>query len=154
MNGQSGFRILVATDFSVAADEALARAIQMGLPLGASITVLHVHEPASVPALEGRTFATSDAMIAHLSAALAERVRRVRAAGLPAESKSLCGSPPAEIARHARRIEADLIILGARGRSNGARFGAVAEEVVRHASQPVLVVPAPTTVAVAHAAAS
>jgi nucleotide-binding universal stress UspA family protein len=154
MNGQSGFRILVATDFSVAADEALARAIQMGLPLGASICIVHVHEPASVPALEGRTFATSDAMIAHLGAALAERVRRVRSAGLTAESKSLCGSPPAEIVRHARRINADLLILGARGHSNGIRFGAVADEVVHHASQAVLVVPSPQTMVVAHAAAS
>lgn len=153
MNGQRGFRILVATDFSAAADEALARAIQIGAPMGASISIIHVHEPASVPALEGRTFATSDAMIAYLSTTLAERVRRVRAEGLAADSKSLCGSPPAEIARHARRINADLIILGARGRSNGTRFGAVAEEVIRHASQAVLVVPSPP-VEIEHAKAS
>ena len=154
MSGQSGYRILVATDFSPAADEALARAIQMGLPLGASICIVNVHEPANAPALEGRTFATSEAMMSHISAALTERVRRVRSAGLSAESKSLCGSPPAEISRYARRTGADLIILGARGHSNGVRFGAVADQVVRHAEQAVLVVPSPQTVVLAHAAAS
>src|SRR5262249_55577362 len=109
------FRILVGTDFSAAADEALARAVQRGLPLGAQIDVVHVQELATTPALEGRTFATSEAMHAYIETSLEQRVRRVRAAGLPAAGKALCGSPPREILRHARRLGSDLIILGARG---------------------------------------
>jgi nucleotide-binding universal stress UspA family protein len=80
-------------------------------------------------------------MQAHVASLLAERVRRVRAAGLSAASKSLSGSPPAEIVRQARRLGSDLIIIGAKGCSNGTRFGAVADAVVHHATQPVLVVP-------------
>jgi nucleotide-binding universal stress UspA family protein len=145
------FRILVATDFSPAADEALARAVQMGLPLGAQIDLVYIREPAATPALEGRTFATSDAMHTYIETCLEERVRQVRAAGLPAAAKALCGSPPAEILRQARRTGADLIILGARGRSNGqsSRLGAVAEAVVGHASRPVLVVPSDPSVVLA-----
>jgi nucleotide-binding universal stress UspA family protein len=134
-------KILVPTDFSAAADEALARAVQMGESLGAHIDLVHVQELASAPVLEGRTFATCDAMQAHVASLLAERVRRVRAAGLSAASKSLSGSPPAEIVRQARRLGSDLIIIGAKGCSNGTRFGAVADAVVHHATQPVLVVP-------------
>lgn len=144
-------KILVPTDFSAAADEALARAVQMGLPLGAHIDLVHVRELASAPVLEGRTFATCDAMQAHVASQLEQRARRVRAAGLSAASKSLSGSPPAEIVRQARRLGSDLIIMGAKGRSNGTRFGAVADAVVRHSPQPVLVVPSPSAVVLAHA---
>jgi nucleotide-binding universal stress UspA family protein len=144
-------KMLVPTDFSAAADEALLRATRMGIPLGAHIDLVYVCEPASVPVLEGRTFGTSEAMSAHVAASLEQRVRRVRAAGLSADAKALHGSPPAEIIRHARRMGSDLIILGARGRSNGTRIGAVAEEVVRHSEQPVLVVPSPAPLLLAHA---
>jgi nucleotide-binding universal stress UspA family protein len=144
-------KILVPTDFSAAADEALARAVQMGLPLGAHIDLVHVHELASAPVLEGRTFATCDAMHAYVAALLAERVRRVRVAGLSAASKTVCGSPPAEIVRQSRRLGSDLIIMGAKGHSNGTRFGAVADAVVHHSTQPVLVVPSAGAVVLAHA---
>jgi len=144
-------KILVPTDFSAASDEALTRAMQMGSPFGAHIDLVHVQELASAPVLEGRTFATCDAMHAHVASLLSERVRRVRAAGLSAASSSVSGSPPAEIVRQARRLGSDMIIIGAKGRSNGTRFGAVADAVVRHSPQPVLVVPQASAVALAAA---
>jgi nucleotide-binding universal stress UspA family protein len=52
------------------------------------------------------------------------------------------GSPSAEIVKAAREWPADLIVIGSHGRSGFQRalLGSVAEEVMRHASCPVLVV--------------
>jgi nucleotide-binding universal stress UspA family protein len=49
------------------------------------------------------------------------------------------GYPPEEILQRARWMEADLIVLGARGAEGGGRVGGVAEKVVTMADIPVLV---------------
>jgi nucleotide-binding universal stress UspA family protein len=52
------------------------------------------------------------------------------------------GTPWKEIVRHARVTEANLIVVGTHGRTGAARrlFGSQGDEVIRHASCPVLVV--------------
>jgi nucleotide-binding universal stress UspA family protein len=70
-----------------------------------------------------------------------------RAIGAASESRLTCaiaqGDPAGEIERAARRIKADLIVLGTEGLS-GARklfFGSTTERVLRQAKVPVLAVP-------------
>jgi nucleotide-binding universal stress UspA family protein len=62
--------------------------------------------------------------------------------GVQAETMHAFGNPAAEIIAAAERHDADLIVLGQRGRSAIARFidGSVSDRVVRHASCDVLVV--------------
>jgi nucleotide-binding universal stress UspA family protein len=143
MNGHNGFQILVPTDFSPDADRALAEAVQLAQPLGAIIDLVHVQEPPAYGPFDGKTFDTSDAMRRHLSAELEQRLQRVREAGLEGRATPLRGWPAAEIVKRAREGNANLIVLGARGRSSSmsTRLGAVVDDVVRHAASPVLVVP-------------
>jgi nucleotide-binding universal stress UspA family protein len=62
--------------------------------------------------------------------------------GAQAEMMHAYGNPAAEIIAAAERHDADLIVLGQRGRSAIARFigGSVSDRVVRHATCDVLVV--------------
>jgi nucleotide-binding universal stress UspA family protein len=55
------------------------------------------------------------------------------------------GIPAEEIVRVAREVEADLIVMGTHGRSGLGRLllGSVAEQVMRHATCPVLTLKAP-----------
>jgi nucleotide-binding universal stress UspA family protein len=143
MNERKGFHILVPTDFSPAADRALAKAVELGQPLDATIDLVHVHEPPAYGAVDGTTFDTSEAMTRHLNDALEQRLRSVREAGLEARATPLRGWPATEIVRRARERNVSLIVLGARGRSSSlsTRLGGVVDDVVRHAASPVLVVP-------------
>lgn len=56
------------------------------------------------------------------------------------------GDPAGEILKAARRLEADLIVMGTQGHRGPKRlfFGSTADAVLRRSSVPVLVVP-PTT---------
>jgi nucleotide-binding universal stress UspA family protein len=62
--------------------------------------------------------------------------------GVDAETIHAFGNPAAEIIQAAERHDADLIVLGQRGRSSISRFieGSVTDRVVRHATCDVLVV--------------
>jgi nucleotide-binding universal stress UspA family protein len=62
--------------------------------------------------------------------------------GVEAEFISAVGNPAAEIIGAAEERDADLIIVGHRGRSSISRFieGSVSDRVVRHATCDVLVV--------------
>jgi nucleotide-binding universal stress UspA family protein len=56
----------------------------------------------------------------------------------------LVGEPAATIQEYAEKNEADMIVMGTHGRSGVARFlmGSIAENVLRHAACPVLVIKA------------
>ena len=67
----------------------------------------------------------------------------VKDAGVEYLSTYLVGDPPDEINSYARRVVADFIVVGTHGRTGIRRalLGSVAEQVVRRAHCPVLVVP-------------
>jgi nucleotide-binding universal stress UspA family protein len=62
--------------------------------------------------------------------------------GVPVETKVATGIPSEDIARVARELPADLIIMGTHGRAGMSHLllGSVAEKVVRGAPCPVLTV--------------
>ena len=66
--------------------------------------------------------------------------------GVNAEHRLLDGDPVTEILRVAREIDADVILLGSHGRTGLTRLlmGSVAEQVVRKAPCPVVVIKVPT----------
>ena len=131
--------ILVPTDFSPTSDEALHYATQMALALGARLYLMHVpgktgeNFEANYPSGRFET-ATRERLSSFLTT---EELARLRP-----EYALRIGVPAEEIVRYADLCDADLIIMGTHGRSGIAHalMGSVAEQVVRVAPCPVLLV--------------
>lgn len=149
---ERGLRVVMAIDFSRAADEAKAVLAKLGLPPSSRITVLHVRERADD--VMARFIAKGQSALAQAIEAamrkarqragqlLDRAARRLAQRGLPAASLLADGNPAEEIIRVAERQRADLIVLGARGLTGLTRIllGSVSRKVARHASCSVLVV--------------
>ena len=138
-------KILVPTDFSQPADEALEYARTLGAHLGASLHLLHVmHEPLLAEGLAAEAaIATApslhDETVAETRRGLASRSRGT------ASAEFAVGDTVANIVAYASRLGADLIVMGTRGRTGMAHLllGSVAEHVVRTAPCPVMTVRQP-----------
>jgi len=140
-------RILHPTDFSDLADEALSYVLGLAVRTGAEVHMLHVvagHEDYSSethlkePDRESLLIRLREAANVHLGALPREQQEALRLVYELAEGKH---AAPA-IVRHAERHQVGLIVLGTHGR-RGLRhllLGSVAEEVLRRAPCPVLVV--------------
>jgi universal stress protein A len=129
--------ILVATDFSDAASHALAYGIELAGRLEARLSLLHVCEsPLSAYSLEIQT--ANEAAARKQFSAILEDVRK-RLPGT--EGTLVSGSAGEEIAAQAKRIGADLIVIGTHGRRGLGHMilGSVAEKTLRLAHVPVLV---------------
>ena len=143
--------ILLPTDFSECAACALSYATSLARQFKASIICVHVVEPV-VPTV-GYTGITEPLPIADISDQLENSATRElpkiaeceECAGLEIEDVIAHGDAAAEIVRVAREREVDLIVIASHGRTGLGRilFGSTAEEVVRHAPCPVLVVKPP-----------
>lgn len=134
-------RILVTTDFSPPSLAGVRYARALAQLRNAALTVLHVVEPLHVDwkmdtARQQRgTRAKAARAMAGLAAA--------ELCGLPNTRTELRPGPPAEaIAEFARVMQADLLVIATHGRTGLARImmGSVAEQVVRRALCPVLVI--------------
>ncbi|HEX7127899.1 MAG TPA: universal stress protein [Thermodesulfobacteriota bacterium] len=145
-------RVLVPVDFSEASRLALDFAL--ALAPTASIRVLHVVDPGLEPALRqtGATDAEIEAyrrerieagerdLARFLEGARAETAPEGRRPALDASVES--GRPEAVIPAAVRRLRANLVVMGTRGRTASPRLllGSVAEHVVRDARCDVLAV--------------
>ena len=142
---------MLPTDFSECAACALSYATSLARQFKASIICVHVVEPV-VPTV-GYTGITEPLPIADISDQLENSATRElpkiaeceECAGLEIEDVIAHGDAAAEIVRVAREREVDLIVIASHGRTGLGRilFGSTAEEVVRHAPCPVLVVKPP-----------
>jgi nucleotide-binding universal stress UspA family protein len=138
--------ILVATDFSAAGEAAVRSAAAIAGQSGGALTVVHVTEQPpmfSQPLLDRIGPADPDELwtrearrsIAQLLTELGGDLAGVRGC-------VRVGTPSREIVGLAEEIDADAIVLGSKGTSRIQRLllGSTAENVVRNASCPVLVV--------------
>ncbi len=136
-------RILVAVDGSVTSEHALDVAIDLVRRLHAELSIVHVVDPGRATDPEGGLLAAEVLEnrrregIAILSRILQHAAESVSATDFLRE-----GNPAEEILATAQSWKADLIVVASHGRSGLARvfMGSVAEQVVRHAVVPVLVV--------------
>jgi nucleotide-binding universal stress UspA family protein len=141
-------RIVVATDFSDLAGEAVETAVAFARAVGATLDLVHVATETAYPVPPPMDMLRMPfdlpSVVAEASSRLQIEEDRVRAEGVACESNVLVGRPDTEIVEHADRTRADLVILGTHGRSglSHALLGSVAERVVQHARCPVLTVPA------------
>jgi nucleotide-binding universal stress UspA family protein len=136
--------MLVATDFSEHADQALEYAAELAAQLDATIHLLHV---VTNPVMGGPELAfVHPSLIEHATTAaqtaLEERAARLRDRVQVGPVQLEVGDPRDEIDRVAAEIGADLIVMGTHGRRGVRRLllGSVAESVVRTAPCPVLTV--------------
>jgi nucleotide-binding universal stress UspA family protein len=129
-------RFLVATDFSSDADQALRYAMVLGTAFGAHLIVIHVRDDTALNPL-----AYSAQAEAETRQVLERLLEPVYAAGLTGEIVLIHGVPWREICHLARERQATLILMGTHGRTGLSHLwlGSVTENVVRHASCPVLV---------------
>lgn len=152
-------RIVIALDGSTTAEEALPHAISLGEKYGAMLTLVTVaHTQGELaglaPSLEAQIAISQDVIARTESAreqasdrAYLEDIRlRIAERGADVETRVREGKPAEQILKLASELHADLIVLtaygggGAHTRSGGSVFGGVADEVLRGAHMPVLLI--------------
>jgi nucleotide-binding universal stress UspA family protein len=137
-------KILIATDGSPASREATAFGLELAQEHAAEVTFLHV-----VPVLD-RAAAAGIGFPAAVPHRVDEVDRRPLEDALAvaaeqdvdAKVELLAGEPVDEIVAYADSLDADLIVLGSRGRGAVATalLGSVSRGVLHEAHRPVLVV--------------
>jgi nucleotide-binding universal stress UspA family protein len=148
--------ILVPTDFSEFSRAAIEYAQRLAEQVGGTLVLLHVVEPVYPYAADGPLYFPGDLRNPNFKpspdaekaiARLAENVAGT--AGRPVEGKVSVGQAYDEIARMARELPADLIVIASHGYTGLKHvfMGSTAERVVRHATCPVLVVRQPAETA-------
>ena len=139
-------RILYPTDFSDTAKQALDHALFLAEQFEAELHMLHaivLHE--SDPRDPDRHFPEPSEILNHLfqiaDSEMAEIVRQNESRTFTLQEAKVRGYSAGEvILQYIEEHQIDLVVMGTHGRRGPARLflGSVAEEVVRHASCPVL----------------
>jgi nucleotide-binding universal stress UspA family protein len=137
-------RILFPTDFSDCSARAQEYAMYLATAWDADVDVLHVIEASGW--MEGNAAALPGIEQARRGTALRLDVMhdQMTRSGITASVRELAGTPSEQINRAAREKAADLVVLGAQGRTNlvYGLVGSTAERVVKEGPCPVLAVPA------------
>jgi nucleotide-binding universal stress UspA family protein len=140
--------IVVGTDGSESAREALRQAIALAARDGARLDIVSAYE--SVPAAQSRERMSpapeeAEWMLARreeVDAVLREAQSEAEAAGLTAVTRAAQGDPADAILDVAEEQHADLVVVGNRGLAGAKRFllGSVPNRVSHHAPCSVLIV--------------
>jgi len=139
--------ILVGLDRSAPSFDALELASDLADLLGGSLSVLEVIDYVPPFPLERSTAATGKGEEQALERAIAlleAEVRDIRTRGVGVQVIVRSGDPAPSLLEMADDVDADLVVLGTRGRGGPADLllGSVARTVADRARRPTLVVPA------------
>lgn len=138
-------KILVAVDFSPAADAAVRQGLDLARAFNAQLLLLHVlHVPAEAPGfyssrkLGRKLFRNMEEAATGMMAQFVDR--HFKKAKKKPTTQILPGLPGDEIVRQAQKEKVDLVVIGTRGHSGLKRLllGSVADHVIRACSCPVL----------------
>jgi nucleotide-binding universal stress UspA family protein len=141
-------RVLLAVDGSTSSDRAASLVANLAWPMGTTIEVMTAYPGAvglfSMPGVVLSADViqqTEDAMEAEARRMAIEVARRLATPEITVETQVVLGRAATVILDEASAFEADLIVLGNRGRGpfESAVLGSVSAEVVDHSSRPVLV---------------
>jgi nucleotide-binding universal stress UspA family protein len=142
-------RILVPVDGSECAARGLSEAMSLARLTGARLRLVHViDEPFVAIGVDGATATAADLVTLAREGAqrvLADATNKVRLAGLPVDDvllDSFDGRMCDLVIEAARAWQADLLVIGTHGRRGVDRLllGSDAEQILRHAPVPVLLV--------------
>ena len=137
-------KMLIPTDFSENASQAMEYGVQLAQRLGAKVLLLHVIplgtyvSAASSAPLPAEAI---DALAASARTNLSDQGAKLsKSYGVPVEVLVVDGPAPAMIADLAKAQGSDLIVMGTQGRTGlkHVLLGSIAEHVVRHSTIPVL----------------
>lgn len=140
-------RIVVGTDGSDTASQAVAQAIELARLTGATLSIVSAFEPVSgrrvqqeaqdAPADVSYEIGPREDVNIVLDAAAAE----ARRAGVESQTHPVEGDPADAILNVAEQINADLIIVGNKGMTGARRYflGSVPNNVSHHAPCSVLI---------------
>jgi nucleotide-binding universal stress UspA family protein len=141
-------RIVVGTDGSETATQAVREATELAKNTGASLDIVSAYDPVPAARLrEERLEAPAD--IEHtvnpsedVDATLAEAAKDAEAAGVTVRTFARQGEPADAILDVAEEEKADLIVVGNKGMTGAKRFllGSVPNKVSHHAPSSVLIV--------------
>jgi nucleotide-binding universal stress UspA family protein len=134
-------RVLAAVDHSEVAERVLAAARDLALLSKGEVWVLHLREREVIPRMGLVPAESEDEAETAVTAAVDE----LTAAGVTAHGvirDTIFGHAAREIMDDAREHEADVIVMGSRGRGDltGLVLGSTAHKVIHLADRPVLVV--------------
>lgn len=133
--------ILVPTDGSDVAMEAVRHAIHLAKQDDALLHVVNVVDPDRTPS--DVSSLSVDDELAELSEGLIDNVRDMADdEGVEVEGEILTGAAYKKIIEYAKDHDVDLIVMGTHGRKGVSRviLGSVAEKVMRNSEIPVLTV--------------
>lgn len=141
--------LLVPTDFSAPAENAMLYAANMARNLNASILLLHVYQvPVSmndVPVL----MVSAEELRENAEVGLehAKELLKNNYADIPVTSESRLGEVVTEVNDVCKNVQPFAIVVGRHGASGVERllFGSTALSLIRHISYPVIAVPDTTT---------
>jgi len=139
-------RILMPTDGSACANQAIDQGLELARRLGARVTFLHVLEnPLTSGYATPETLPYSTQLYQDLKNAaqgvLEEAAERAKGAGVEAETMLVENRDPVQ-AIHDAEAEHDAVIMGTHGRRGFNRwmFGSVAEGALRRSDKPFLLI--------------
>ena len=137
-------RILIATDGSEAALEAIDFGLELAHEQGSEVTFVHVTAPIewAVYPFGPLDAIPDEAPVVEEDDALRVALAKAADCGVVAHPVSILGDPVIELPAYAERMDADLIVIGSRGLGGvtSALLGSVSRGVLKHANRPVLIV--------------
>jgi nucleotide-binding universal stress UspA family protein len=133
-------RMIVPTDFSAPAKEALRVAVDLATEIGATVEVIHAFE---LPPYLLRTPGVADEVRRAIDMHVKDEMSAFTA-DPSVETRTIEGDPKHVLLGEAVQGAADLIVIGSTGRNAlSAMIGGVTDKVVRGSRVPVLVVRGP-----------
>lgn len=142
-------RILAPTDFSMPAEAALQRAVELADGSGAELHLLHVvtpqvyytEIPEILPPIEDFTNRVIESSRARLEKQVKALQKRKGGLSITSHVEESRGSVASTICEFADKIDADLILIASHGHSGLAHLllGSTSEQVVRHANKELFI---------------
>jgi nucleotide-binding universal stress UspA family protein len=140
--------ILVPTDFSPCSRQAYGTAAELAVRFDGKIVLMTVVDQRILDAARrlglGPKRTVEAAALKETKRLFTQFAKAIRGRERIREEAIVFGAPDAEIAKKAREISADLIVMGSHGKTGPidyVLFGSTAEKIVRMAPCPVLTVP-------------
>lgn len=134
-------KILIAFDGSKEAEKAFQIALDFSVTFQSSLHVLSVARPPEPPSIV-ETEALLDSATEHFETKFKDFLQQAQLHNISLNTKVVVGHPAEQIVHYAKEIQADLIVMGHRGKSIVQRWllGSVSKRVLSYATCSVMIV--------------